>query len=147
MTSSRTDALDALRTVLEGIDGTGSYNNSLTVVQEIPEVPDSGKLPYASLHRGEERYSDAGGALTSRLLDFIIEGWVLFSPPGTNAADAADDLLEDIDRVIATDRSLGDSVVDVKLTKNQTFTSGAGDNIAVVVVEGTINYRHIHGTP
>jgi len=145
--SSRTDALDALRVVLEGIDGTGSYNNDLSVVNEVPEDTDIGKMPYATLHRGEERYADVGGALTERSLDFIIEGWLTYSPPGTTGADAADTLIEDIDRVIATDRSLGATVIDVMLTKNQTFTSSAGDNVAVVVLEGTLRYRHAHGTP
>jgi hypothetical protein len=139
--------LDALRIVLQGIDGTGSYNNDLTVVAEIPQEPDSGLLPYAVLLRGEERYNDAGGALTQRNLDFIIEAWAKFSPPGENSADAADKMLQDIDRAVATDRSLGSTVIDVKLTKNQEFTSTAGDSFCVVLVEGTLTYRHIHGSP
>ena len=147
MASSRSGVLDALRVALQAIDGTGSYNNSLTVVVEVPATPDVGKLPYAQLLRGEERYLDAGGALTQRSLDFLIEAWVKFSPPGENAADAADNLLQDIDRAVAVDRSLGALAIDVKLTRNQQFTSAAGDNLAVVVVEGTILYRHAHGSP
>lgn len=145
--SKRTDVLDAFRVVLEGIDGTGSYNHNLSVVKEIPETPNTGLLPYATLHRAEERYGDAGGALTTHDLDLTIEIWARFSPPGENAADRGDKMIEDIERAVALDRSLGGTVVDVTLLRNQVFTTSAGSSIAVVLVEATIKYRHAHGSP
>lgn len=145
--TSRTAALDSLRVVLEGIDGTGSFNNALTVVKEVPEVPDMGKLPYATLHRAEERYTDAGGALTQHELDVTIEAWSRFSPPGETAADAGDKMLDDIERAVSANRSLGNTVVDTTLKRNQVFTTSAGNSIVVVLVEATIKYRHAHGSP
>jgi hypothetical protein len=145
--SKRTDVLDAARVLLKTIDGTGSFNNNLTVVHEVPESPDSGKMPYAILHRGQERYADAGGALTERRLEVLVEAWARFSSPAEKASDAADKLLEDIERAVGSDRSLGGTVIDVTLGKNQQFTTTAGDSIVVVVVEAEIRYRHTHGSP
>lgn len=145
--TSRTAALDALRVVLEGIDGTGSFNNDLSVVKEVPTVPDMGLLPYAVLHTAEGRYLDAGGALTAIDLDITMEAWARFSPPGETAQDAGNKMLDDIERAVAANRSLGNTVVDTTLKRNQVFTTSAGDSIVVVLVEATIKYRHAHGSP
>lgn len=148
--SVRTDILDDIMTLLQGIDGTGDYNFAVAAVRRTPLNPDNEQhFPYVYINENREVY-DAGpiqspaGFLTRRL-GLAIMGYV--NVPAT-AAESAGLLLADVElALLQGDHSLGGKAVDIILVSNEMIADEIRPDLSGFLLEVEIQYRARHNDP
>lgn len=149
--SVRTDILDAIKLRLEGIDGTGAYENTVRKVHRQPiNVASVQNFPVLVINENRELYQagpvqTAAGHL-SRRVGFIVGGWVNSK---ANPAEAVALLLADVELALLgpSDHSLGGLAVDIILVSNDMLADQANPDISGFLLEAEVQYRTPHNDP
>lgn len=149
--SIRTQILDAIVGRLEGINGSGAYQNTVRVVHRQPvNVASEQNFPFLVINENRELYQ-AGPVQTpaghlSRRLGFVIGGWV---NDEADPAEAVALLLADVELALLgpSDHSLGNLAVDIILISNDMLADQANPAISGFLLEVEVQYRTPHNDP
>ena len=153
MGSRERDILAAIKSQLEGVDGTGTYTFDLSTGDQVligaTMIPD--RIPAAYLYATATQSAITPGRTVLRNYDRTlvvqIEAWVnaTTSTPGADHLRALD-MQDDIFKAVESDRTLGGNVDDVILS-GQTYDGEAlqrpGLGLAVIICQ--CSYRDIGG--
>lgn len=119
MSSVARGVVEALKTTIAGIDGSGSYTYDLsgTDMVQISTIPASPPAPRAYIMSPRLSSSPDGVCLGhyARTLSIAVVG-VVSEGSGEARLLAALDLLEDFARALESERTLGDRVYDLTIT-------------------------------
>jgi len=78
--------------------------------------------PFVLIHEGREAYADrATLGKVERRLSVVLEAWEDSDPVAENRSTTAADLLDDMEKGVTSDRTLGGNATDVRLVGNELF--------------------------
>jgi hypothetical protein len=146
--SVRYNCIAGLKTRLEVIDGTGSYNNTVQkVTTDVASAVHIIERPLIIIHPLREEYPEPyySGVLPRQLFCGL-ECWIEVAP-GDNTAQKVSLWLSDVERAINGDTSLGSNAIDTTLVSNETYSSEEALPAVGVLVEVEISYRTAFDDP
>lgn len=151
--SKRQVILNRLRdTILPGITTGAGYNNTLAAascrrgLREMDALPDSAFPVLYIAKTSEERENLTGNQYLSKM-QVILIGFVKSSAGVDGAQEDLDDFIEDITKVLETDRTLGLSYVTYLEIKRVTTDEGDLQSIAGFRLDVEIQYATEGVTP
>lgn len=141
----RLSILNAIKTALEGIDGSGFWRTTMTTVEIAAKALDddeirTGTMPYAVIIPQEEDVRAM--AFAKHRVTWPIDVLVYFEPSARTAAAMANDCMEtttDVRRALTADPTLGvEGVVELRLRKR---AGSEAVEEAIQVARGWVSVR------
>lgn len=147
-THRRETIMVALKSALEAINGSPTYNHERVIVERlttaIPERRKLSRQPYIFLQEPREEKSPEAHPNIYRSNFFVAAVAILTHWENRDTAVA--DMVYDIEKAIAQDHTLGGVALDVRTTGNSVQMEGR-EPLLLVVVEMLIQYQHALDDP